>query len=655
MGYFPADPNIEGISSLLLPRRLLPAVEKYSCRVVDASRTDAHCHFQGRRHQTEAIRAAISAYHDPENIKPAPPGKDSLIFGSGAWSTGKTVLERYRAKCRYTRSNLKKVLLIDEPLFWGLENLERARFRRERRSASSSLFWYDPSIPHLPLANQEIQDILANVDRLRTAVMRFSDEKPLALPNTKEGAVEESFLDQIRNIGRIYAEISYFDQCCSSITEGWSPFPLNHLFFACKALIEEDRLLKQQVRQWADRARYFNELGAPASELLACLTTVGTWHGSARASLNIRKREIESLLGSSTAVDPGKRLQNKANDLLTANDEDILCNFLELVRYDPKNLRRWLYSRNTGDVNRVGEIFWRFFDLYIIEQKDEPWSESLIPTLMSGQELGLQFAAALQLLEKEDLDPLYSNIENFLQTCVTTRSIDAESVTTILRSLLVGHKDPVVRQKAAESSFLEDLWLLAAYDLTPLESLRHVVSQFSVRGSDDFRKILFASVEMRIASEVEYLADKKDAKELHALFAFFLGWEIFLESRYFDALQSPLVKLFEKLPQFDLDVRTLEREWQKMKISQNTSGRAAKVPEGLEQLPGFMKRHLRDKGRCFACPGSSLDSLLYLSNRYRFLEKLSNYDLESMISNPTIGRQIKEAARRVLKARNRRG
>ncbi|MEM8931756.1 MAG: hypothetical protein AAGE94_11320 [Acidobacteriota bacterium] len=468
------------------------------------------------------------------------------------------------------------------------------------------------------------------------------------------------------DVEAVYADLQVFCRWLSPVADpevepgaGDDYFP--RLRYVAHRLIDAEQLLAHQVNQWL---LFLQSRQGSDPSLRLFLTQVAAWHAHVKAALELRRDAIEARIDESassvrqSASDPDGELVQRADALVEAGDLELLGAFVGLARLDRDRLVDFLREgRAYPHRERLLEGLWAVADLVLAEDParrrgvaDEESASSLVAILKSDPLVGGRFGVLRALLADGDPDVSPEMLRSRLQQADHVCS--ANDLETVWRALLVAHPTERIRRRSAAAAPLDALWRVLAYPHSPVRSLLVIAEVVAESRDDDLHKVFYDCVKSRLVTSIAE-SDGPDELELLARFVLlFFRFDFFIQTRYFEQLETMLQLFRAQARRFDVTVGTwsvdeLDRDFQKLEVARHRAGSPeASAPSAatLSRLPLALQRHLAREGcylthfACHANPLIAREVVHYLhgENLGRFLEL------------PELNRQmLEEALRRI--------
>ncbi|MCG8462925.1 MAG: hypothetical protein MI919_42110 [Holophagales bacterium] len=481
-------------------------------------------------------------------------------------------------------------------------------------------------------------------------------------------AAQLDFSSTTDDVEAVYADLQLFCRWFSrlgdpEIRSGAPQGYFERARFAAGRLVDAEHLLSQQVQQWLGTLR--SRKGAD-SALRLFLTQVTAWHAYVERWLADREAELSRLLEglpSSGSSALGAEIENRgsdpetrAADLLRAGELEVLPALTHLVRCDPATLGVLLEPGSTFD-RRAGlvERLWSLADLLLAEEGDgKPQTPGqgtspLIELLCRDSQLGRRFGALRTLLQ--DAEPGVDDAGLDRRFTAAGRSLDGRERAMLRRAVIVGHSNPEARRAAAAEAQIDTLWQLLAYPGSPLPALHAVAEQVAKHGDDDLRKVFYDCVKSRLFAAISEAEQALHVERVAPFIELFFRFSFFIQTRYFEQLQSLLHLFRSQARRFEQDVGAYDRLFRQLEVARHKAGNPpASTPKSIDRLPLPVQRHLAREGTYlpyFACHANNLIAR-------EVVPYLSAENLGSYLELIELNRQMLEEALRRLDLRGRR-
>ncbi|MEM9595241.1 MAG: hypothetical protein AAGD06_13295 [Acidobacteriota bacterium] len=379
---------------------------------------------------------------------------------------------------------------------------------------------------------------------------------------------------------------------------------------AGRRLVQAETLLARQLQQWLVFLR--SRQGAD-SALRLFLTQVSAWHAYVHPELQQRLEAIDHLASPSAAgsaavpddipgLDPVVELELRIDELIAADEIELLPAFDALMRIERDLLEGHLAvvaepSADDSRSRRLVTVLWSVADLVLAE--DARCGDRRLAKALGRAPgpVGEGFRLLSELLDDPEPNLLSSSLARRL------RSPDVPDL--VWRSLVIAHSSGAVRQAAARQAPLDALWQILAYPRSPIHALVAVAEQVAARGDDDLRKVLYDCVKSRIFATVAEAGERAEMAALEPFILLFFQFNFFIQTRYFEQLETMLHLYRAQARRFGLGVEVFDRPWRRLEVSRHRAGDPeATEPKGLERLPLPIQRHLAREGSYltyFAC------------------------------------------------------
>ena len=221
-----------------------------------------------------------------------------------------------------------------------------------------------------------------------------------------------------------------------------------------------------------------------------------------------------------------------------------------------------------------------------------------------------------------------------------------------IRGLLVAHHDESVRERAATAAPLDALWRVLAYPHSPIVSLLVIAEVVATSADDDLQKVFYDCVKSRLVTSIAEAEGPEVLNDLARFVLLFFRFDFFIQTRYFEQLESMLQLFRAQARRFDAaddtwSIDTLDRDFQRLEVARHRAGSPeASAPSAatLSRLPLALQRHLAREG-CylthFACHPNPLIAR-------EVVHYLHGDNLGRFLDLPELNRQmLEEALRRI--------
>ena len=404
----------------------------------------------------------------------------------------------------------------------------------------------------------------------------------------------------------------------------------------CERLIESEARLAHQVNQWL---LFLQSQQGADSALRLFLSQVAVWHAHMCRQLEaVCRAELRRLdAGSPRQRHAGREpldedrgdaeLAVLADELIDAGELELLTAFTGLAHAGRRHLIALLsdperYARRGQLIERL----WQVADLVLAEDPKGEGPSSLLGVLRRDGEYGRRFQSLEALLGAELPDPSDEALDARFGA---GQPLGGEIRSMLRRALIVGHEGQRGRHAAAAALPLDDLWQVLVYPHSPLAAMRVIAEQVAERGDDDLCKVLFDCVKSRLMTALGEVADADGLEPLGAFIGLFFSFGFFIQTRYFEQLET-LLHLFQaQAGRFGAPAVRLGRELHRLEIARHRAGSPeATEPRTLDRLPLPVQRHLAREGcylTYFACHPNHLIArevvhFVHADNLSRFLK-----------------------------------
>ena len=483
------------------------------------------------------------------------------------------------------------------------------------------------------------------------------------------------------DVESVYADLQLFCRWLSRVDEpeieaGAGEDYFGRLRYVTHRLIDAEQLLSHQVNQWLQVLE--SRQGADSS-LRLFLTQVAAWHAHVKAALEQRRDAIEERLDRDRAVsnratprDLDRELAQRADQLVDAGELEKLGAFVGLARLDRDRLVELL--RDTARYPRRRELveeLWALADLVLAEdpvRRGGAEAPSLLRLLTDEPVVGARFGVLRGLLDDGDPDVSDETLRSRLRRAghaaedqgretqaLEPRDLETRDLETLWRALVVGHGSDAVRRRSAVAAPLDALWQVLAYPHSPMHALVAIAEVVAESAGDELHKVFYDCVKSRLVTAIAEATDAEDLGVLARFVVLFFRFDFFIQTRYFEQLETMLQLFRAQARRFDLSVgewtvEDLDRDFQKLEIARHRAGSpeaSAPSPATLNQLPLPLQRHLAREG-CypthFACHPNPLIArevvhYLHAENIGRFLDlpELNRQMLEDALRRIDLG------------------
>ncbi|MEM8996145.1 MAG: hypothetical protein AAGF23_15265 [Acidobacteriota bacterium] len=416
----------------------------------------------------------------------------------------------------------------------------------------------------------------------------------------------------------------------------------------CGRLIESEALLANQVNQWL---LFLQSREGADSALRLFLSQVAAWH--AQVKRRLREIAVELELEASRAASDGGAgeatpradagaLPELADRLIDAGELETLSSFVEWTAGDRSRLLRFLGDESYPRRRELFERLWGLSDLLLVEDSASP---PLLDALGRDREFGARFRELASWLG-EDAPSLDADAvdRRFAPVLGVDSLLDADR-SMLWRTVILGHAGRRVQEQAAEIVPLDDLWPVLVYPGSPATGIWAVAREVSRRGDEDLQKVFFDCVKSRLMSALGQVRGVEDLTVLGDFIALFFRFSFFIQTRYFEQLET-LLHLFQaQSSRFGASAAKLGRDLHRLEIERHRAGSPqATDPRALDRLPLPVQRHLAREGcylTFFACHPNHLIAREVV--HYIHADNLSRF-----LKLPELNRQmLEEAMRRV--------
>lgn len=445
------------------------------------------------------------------------------------------------------------------------------------------------------------------------------------------------------------------------------------LHFVVRRLIDAEHLLAHQVDQWL---LHLLSRQAADSALRLFLTQVTAWHAYVERGLESCKQAIERRLDS-TIEAPGalpvelsdatpRELAVRADELIRAHELEVLSAFSNLARLGPERLAAFVREdRLYGRRQAFAESVWSVADLVLGEVASGAAASGeaasgerangsaarghpLVAALCESEHVGRHFRGLVALLEDDD-PPVTAEglVDHFGARGIELSQAELE---TTWRALVVAHPEPELRLRAAAEAPLDSLWLVLAYPRTSISSLWAIAEQVASRGDDDLRKVLYDCIKSRLFDAIAEAPDRERMEQISRLVLLFFRFAFFIQTRYFEQLETLLHLFRSQARRFGLPVDSLDRQFHRLEVarlradSPDPLGTTEPSPAAIAELPLPVQRHLAREGAyllLFACHPNNLIAR-------EVVHYLHRENLGRFLALPELNRQmLEEALRRI--------
>ncbi len=549
----------------------------------------------GFEQPTPAVQAALSGFSDLERPDRNVRGNECFLL-IAASTSNKSWLDRALISNGrgYRAGNPARELLIDHALFKRLGDNHRKLFK-PKDGGTGHIYAYNPLARRRILSNPEIDEVIEEVRRWHDVVQKSGKNNGRALP-----ASAEELMDTFRAIGRFYVCVDSLIQQSPHIDQ---KAPRGY----CKLLLDACHQISEMVQSIGNHLEQASQLvwKAPlvSAHLPKGLANARMWHSDGLADLETLKLR----LGWYPAY--GDLIQ-RIRALIEADESKRLTRFLILARSYRADLIRWLkVARASDDYSQLLQVLCRYIDLIVAEDlfaaSSSPGSPRLLDILKEDRLSEPLFAAVSNLLD-DDVEPTdyaigSSLCENYGVGAEPRQALPSEYMGMIRRALLLGHRNAERQVAAAQAALVNELWMLLAYNRTPLRALELVAGKIHQLRDPDLHKIFYDSIEPRLLKELERTEpvaarQTRSIEAVERLIARFFGLEIFLERRYFQNFQHLVTTFIAKAQLLGINTDKPSDALARLRAEYEQKPRGTTEPEGLGDLPGPLLAELAERG-----------------------------------------------------------
>lgn len=347
------------------------------------------------------------------------------------------------------------------------------------------------------------------------------------------------------------------------------------------------------------------------SELRLGLANANARHGETKVQLEELKRTLETSLAGYDPADrasghpgsqvwPSPQLIELVNQLIDADEVDLLPRFVALAGYERRQLVRfiraeWFFPKRTPLLERL----WELAPLVLAEDLDPKKlgheSGQLLQALLRTKAVGQRFSFVRELLEDPGLIPFDGVLEE--RSRLAEAGLERKDLLVIRTALVVWHTDAEVRREAARNAPLDSLWVVVVYDKTPLAALWTIAQRMASDASNDLKKIFFDVIKERLNKALLEVDCARDFELLRQFIASFYYCSFFVEDRYFEDLEALLFMFINQAKRFGIRVGDFKHRRLHLVRAREKQGRPrAADPKGIERLPLAIQRHLARAG-----------------------------------------------------------
>ncbi|MEM6793444.1 MAG: hypothetical protein AAF725_05650 [Acidobacteriota bacterium] len=429
-------------------------------------------------------------------------------------------------------------------------------------------------------------------------------------------AAQLEFASTTDDVKTIYADIQLFvgrHRAPGGLSAAATGDRLARSLRACRKLTESEAQVAAHMRQWMLLMNGIPEGGAPAQQLF--LRQVATWHAHARQQLSQLESDLERLASpdEATAERPSARgdadeIDRRLRDLETADQLDRAAAWSALAALDSA---AWL-RRLEGDesaANSMASVLWRVADLVAIEDRRR---DGILLQALARTRGGAWWALLQELLNEENPEVE----ERHLRSRLAARGQNPAGAPEVpememaWRGLIAAHPRDEVKRAAARCATLNSLWQIVVYPDADLATIYAIAEQVAVRGDQDLHKVFFDCVKARLMAKLGALHSEEELALPLRFVDLFFTFSFFIQTRYFEQLESILQLLLAQSSRFGVPLARLDRDLHRLEMRRFRAGQPeATDPRSLDRLPLPVQRHLAREGcylEFFACHGNHL-------------------------------------------------
>ena len=376
------------------------------------------------------------------------------------------------------------------------------------------------------------------------------------------------------------------------------------------------RLQKFEDSLWRQFRRRFNQINIHAEEsrhFMGLLRAVNSRRArlvvkvnNLLSTANIDANSIRVTNGDNRKI-PDTLMQNRIDD--RKNLKELLTKFVmtdELDSLDALseiffNYRNDLIAliKKEGDVksrNYIIKKLWKFAHIVLIEDEhylNESGAESALSvsqSLANNININTGFSR-IQKLIQHPKDQVLAYLGQLPPTYDVQATTNNSRV--IFNCMLVAYPDQEVRRYVANKMSLSDLWSVIIHEKVSIPILSIVAQNIDDSEDEDYVKIFFDCIRIRLINELEANNDRKILADIRTIIMIFLGRDFFVETGYFERLDDLLRRFTKKAEtlgiksgMFNDALRFLEKK-RMDKGAPNT-----RLPDQVRNLPLPVQRRL---------------------------------------------------------------
>ncbi|MEM1178194.1 MAG: hypothetical protein AAGM22_07615, partial [Acidobacteriota bacterium] len=338
-------------------------------------------------------------------------------------------------------------------------------------------------------------------------------------------------------------------------------------------LLESESLLANQVNQWL---LFLQSRQGTDSALRLFLSQVAAWHAHTKRQLRDLAAALERAAQAGDEPEPASRGQRRdaalpelTDRLLDAGELDTLSSFVEWASGDRAQLQRFLED---PDYPRRRELFsrlWDLSDLLLVEARGEP---ELLEILGRDSQLGGRFRALAAWLEEDSPALDAAAVDDRFAPVLGMAALRDRDRAMLWRTVIVGHGRRQIQEQAAEIVPLDDLWAVLVYPGSPITGVWAVAKEVAQRGGDDLRKVFFDCVKSRLMAALGQVKRAPDLAVLGDFIALFFRFSFFIQTRYFEQLETMLHLFQAQAGRFGASAAHLGRDLHRLEIERHRAG-----------------------------------------------------------------------------------
>lgn len=566
-------------------------------------------YFRGPRHASRAawagasILSSIALLNQDENRNPLPePLRVRVAAGTGRLPSegepGKMISPIIgEVEALQKNGTREGGFSIYDSLYQRLgERAQKPFGHRKGKFRGHTVYYYSRHEVQRPPSKEELARLVDETERRCNAVLEIF-RKSSAQDLAGFLAVEAHWALQ-----KAYERVSEFLQHYSEVRRIWSDDYTRQVGAAA------ERLLALQRELWATLEPWFSSKEAwqaMTPELDQIRTLLLGQHLDAGAGLSFVQGKVQELLAFRRAPGAYGRHQLVYEGLLAlaeANDElERIESFIKVFHYDRRELVQFLSKDMPEDLRRrIQTALWPHAELVVAEdlacaKRGFCLPGGVVGILADDSPRGLWFGALQRALVAQQLPS--TEWWHRLAGPGDGRLV-AENLRGLLRCLVLGHQNPSLQYLASRELEIEDFWPLVAYQRVPIRALTLATRKLEAWPDPNARKIFFDAVRSRLHQEIDRLRPGTGGQELGALLATLLGFDEWVEDRYFRDAELLVSHVEARMGLFGESLpRALEDKLRALSNKRTRAGSPrARLPVGVEHLNPPLKLHLARQG-----------------------------------------------------------